>query len=191
MGKAHTVEVLLHVLRDDLSWFHSSKEHKKELLKVLSDQIIPKECEEEIDRYQELRNRLHRTPKVTVGEKNHRKKGKGGKKQKAPDADEAKPEKPTTREICNVFGDNLRLVYRVEETNSYETATLIFSERNELSDRSSDFRQRSKLSKRFVLWCYPLNKSNPTEPIQDEGGGFPRPEMIPIASIFRKPPELV
>uniref|UniRef100_A0A7S4V4P0 Uncharacterized protein n=1 Tax=Ditylum brightwellii TaxID=49249 RepID=A0A7S4V4P0_9STRA len=45
------------------------------------------------------------------------------------------------------------------------------------------FRQLIKIPKRIVIWCYPFDPSNPTEP-NTEGGGFPRPELIPISSLF-------
>ena len=47
----------------------------------------------------------------------------------------------------------------------------------------ANFYQLKKLPKRVVLWCYPFDQSNPTEPIP-RNGGFPRPEMIPLSSLF-------
>lgn len=181
VGRTHMVDVLLHVRRADVTWFHSSVDNKKELLKLLSKQIIPKECEEEIDRYHDVRNRLHRPPTI-IGEKNQKSKGKGGRKRKATEPDQPKPERPK-RDVSHVFGDALRVTYRVEELNANESATLIFPKR---SDSSKTFRQLPKISKRIILWCYPVDKNNPTEPAP-EGGGFPRPEMLPIASLFRPP----
>ena len=181
VGRTHMVDVLLHVRRADVTWFHSSVDNKKELLKLLSQQIIPKECEEEIDRYHEVRNRLHRPPTI-IGEKNQKGKGKGGRKRKATEPDQPKLERPK-RDVHHVFGDVLRVTYRVEELNANESATLIFAKRN---DSSNNFRQLPKISKRIILWCYPIDKNNPTEPAP-EGGGFPRPEMLPISSLFRRP----
>ena len=45
------------------------------------------------------------------------------------------------------------------------------------------FRQLKKLSKRIVIWVYPFDPTNPTAP-NPEGGGFPRPELIPLTSLF-------
>ena len=44
------------------------------------------------------------------------------------------------------------------------------------------FRTLKKLSKRIVVWVYPFDPANPSAP--NQGGGFPRPEMIPITSLF-------
>jgi hypothetical protein len=183
VGRTHTVDVLLHVRRTDVTWFHSSVDHRKELLKLLSQQIVPKEFEQEIDCYHELRNRLHRPPPTKIGEKNQ--KGKGGKAGR--NRKVTQPEPKPKRDVCHVFGDNLRVTYRVEELNANESATLIFPpKKTESSKDASYFRQLPKLSKRIILWCYPINKNNPTEPAP-EGGGFPRPEMMPITSLFRPP----
>lgn len=46
------------------------------------------------------------------------------------------------------------------------------------------FRQLKKLSKRIVMWVYPFDPANPTEPNDTTGGGFPRPEMIPLTTLF-------
>jgi hypothetical protein len=181
------VDVLLHVRRADVIWFHSSSDHKKELLKLLSQQIVPKEFDEEIDRYHELHNRLlHRPGPTTIGEKNQKGKGgKAGRKRKVTEP-EPKPERQK-RDVCHVFGDNLRVTYRVEEFNTSESATLIFAAKRTGSPKGASlFRQLPKLSKRISLWCYPMDKNNPEEPVP-EGGGFPRPEMMPIASLFRPP----
>ena len=45
------------------------------------------------------------------------------------------------------------------------------------------FRTLKKLSKRIIIWVYPFDPANPTAP-NPEGGGFPRPEMIPLTSLF-------
>ena len=45
------------------------------------------------------------------------------------------------------------------------------------------YRQLKKLSKRIVIWVYPFDPANPTAP-NPEGGGFPRPELIPLTSLF-------
>ena len=55
----------------------------------------------------------------------------------------------------------------------------------------SSFQKLRKIPKQIVMWCFPFD---PTDPHKDmelstemdgvEGGGFPRPEMIPISSLF-------
>ena len=48
---------------------------------------------------------------------------------------------------------------------------------------TATFRTLKKLSKRIIIWVYPFDPANPSAPIP-EGGGFPRPEMIPLTSLF-------
>ena len=183
VGRTHMMDVLLYVRRSDLTWFHSSPDHRRELLRLLSQQIVPKEYEEEIDSYHALRNPKHRPPSA-AGEKN-RPAAKGGRKRKTKEVDLPKPEKPK-REFRHVFGDKIQVTYRVEETRLYESATLIFPKRKDASEEPSNFRQLPKLSKRIVAWCYPLDPDNPMEP-NPEGGGFPRPDLIPVTALFRTP----
>ena len=52
--------------------------------------------------------------------------------------------------------------------------------------RLCDFFHRPKLNKRILLWCYPFDPSKPSEP-NPPGGGFPRPEMVPLSSLFYEP----
>uniref|UniRef100_A0A7S4JT09 Uncharacterized protein n=1 Tax=Odontella aurita TaxID=265563 RepID=A0A7S4JT09_9STRA len=47
----------------------------------------------------------------------------------------------------------------------------------------ASFRRLDKLPKRIVIWCFRLDPQNPTAP-NPEGGGFPRPELVPMSSIF-------
>jgi len=51
------------------------------------------------------------------------------------------------------------------------------------STELATFRTLKKLSKRIVIWVYPFDPANPTAP-NPEDGGFPRPEMIPLTSLF-------
>lgn len=187
VGRTHTVNVLLHLRREDVEWFHSSlEEHKQELFRLLSQHIIPNTCEQEIEQYHDRCNGIY-PPVVEVGEKNKPKGKKGGKKRKgAPAEPEAKTEKPK-REIRHVFGESLRLTYRVEDTKEHEGVTLLFPKNSkESKGPAPKFRQLPELSKRIVLWCYP--KSENEDSTESKGGGFPRPEMVPITSLFRAPP---
>ena len=175
------MDVLLHLRRADVEWFQSSPEHKKELFHLLSQHIIPKECEQEIEQYHDKRD--HRRPRPSeIGEKNKQRGKKGGKKRKGAPEPEGK-EKPQ-REIRHVFGDDMQVTYRAEQMKQNESATLIFPKKTDES-KPSMFRQLPKLSKRIVLWCYPREIEDSDSP--PTGGGFPRPEMLPISSLFRTP----
>jgi len=47
------------------------------------------------------------------------------------------------------------------------------------------FRSWKKLNKRLTLWVFDFDPDNPSDLSVSEGGGFPRPELLPMADIFR------
>lgn len=49
----------------------------------------------------------------------------------------------------------------------------------------ASFRTWKKLPKRLILWVFQFNPNDPTDLSTSTGGGFPRPELLPIADIFR------
>ena len=49
------------------------------------------------------------------------------------------------------------------------------------------FRSWNKLSKRLNIWVFKFDPENPTDLSVSEGGGFPRPELLPLSDIFRQP----
>jgi hypothetical protein len=188
VGRTHSVEVLLHLRLADAKWFHSSPDLKKELFRLLSQHVIFREFEKEIQEYHDIRNGI-RPAVIEVGEKNKPKAKKGKKRKAAPSAVEPVKEKPK-RAVRHVFGTGIQITYKMEEISDKQGATLIFPRRNAKEDKGQKrpppmFRQRPKLSKRIVLWCYPRDETNDDSPIK--GQGFPRPEMVPITSLFREP----
>ena len=114
------------------------------------------------------------------------------------------------QDVSYVFGETLQITYKMEEISVSMSATIMYhpthrskqtKKENEEDDDSSnnyssdiisepkrlcDFFHRPKLSKRILLWCYPFDPSKPSEP-NPPGGGFPRPEMIPLSSLFYEP----
>jgi hypothetical protein len=48
----------------------------------------------------------------------------------------------------------------------------------------ASFRTWKKLQKRLILWVFKFNPNDLTDLSTSEGGGFPRPEFLPIADIF-------
>ncbi|KAL7517572.1 hypothetical protein ACHAWX_002491 [Stephanocyclus meneghinianus] len=51
----------------------------------------------------------------------------------------------------------------------------------------ASFRSWNKLSKRLNIWVFKFDPENPTDLSVSEGGGFPRPELLPLSDIFRQP----
>ncbi|KAL3807409.1 hypothetical protein ACHAXA_009471 [Cyclostephanos tholiformis] len=47
------------------------------------------------------------------------------------------------------------------------------------------FRKWKKLPKRLNLWVFKFDPDDPIDLSSSEGGGFPRPELLPIADIFQ------
>lgn len=47
------------------------------------------------------------------------------------------------------------------------------------------FRTWKKLPKRLNVWVFQFNPINPTDLSLSKGGGFPRPDLLPMADIFR------
>ena len=77
VGRTHSMDILLHLRQADVKWFHSSPDLKKELFRLLSQHVIFREFEKEIQEYHDIRNGI-RPAIVEVGEKN-KPKGKKGK----------------------------------------------------------------------------------------------------------------
>jgi len=211
VGRSHTVEVMVHIRRKDLNWFAANENsYRKQLFQLLSRKILPKEFDEEMERYC-LEKRKSATEDggqvvqkngdntIIIGEANKKKKPptKPGAKRKRGQ----KQKEDTPRDNSNsmeerykferyVFGETIQVSYRVEDILPNESALLFFNTSKDDSKESkqrASFKKYPKLSKRIILWCYPLDAENPTEPI--DGGGFHRPDMIPISSLFRAPAE--
>jgi len=111
-------------------------------------------------------------------------------------------------DIKFAFGDDdIQITYKVEVVKTMNSATLSYNIIRDASScaddshnnitkaakkpsdgkaikRLSSFRRLEKLPKRIVIWCYPFDPLNPKELTLEKGGGFPRPEMIPISSLF-------
>ena len=206
VGSNHSVEVILYLRQADIDWYNSnSEEHTEELYGLMTDSVIPRMCGDEIEHY--YSRHYPRDFPAEIGEKNitaKRNNKKGGKRKRGVKNKQTKAvgqnqeetsaeESKKIKDIYYAFGENLHVAYRAEDLDRDHSATLIFRN-NDYSKEKKDkigngpFKALIKLSKRIVLWCYPLDPNDPTE-IDPEGGGFRRPELIPIANLFRAPPE--
>jgi hypothetical protein len=101
------------------------------------------------------------------------------------------------KDVYYAFGTSLQLAYRLEDDPKRKpTVTLLFRDDPQLDDEraknkaatrkpSQTMQQLLKLSKRLVVWCYPYDSTAPMD--ADPPGGMLRPEMIPLADLFRLP----
>lgn len=189
VGNTHTLEVLLHLRHKDRAWFGS--EQREEVLQLLTTRVVPREFEKEIETFHEKLNGIY---VAKVGERNGKKpqqainqpKVKRNKRKR-----KAKPAPPppviedrTRRDVRHVFGDNMQLTYRLEMIGTDCGATISIA----LENGDLTCKQYPKLSKRLVVWCFPSTGADATESDPTDGG-FPRPELVPIAELFRQEDE--
>ena len=76
--------------------------------------------------------------------------------------------------------DNVKQSAKTEQ----HTQTSLDDEGNKKVPLAS-FRKWTKLKKRINVWVFNVDPNNPCDLSQTEGGGFPRPDLLPMADIFR------
>ena len=73
VGTTHTVEVLVHLRRSDLSWFNDSNglsDHQAQVFTLIGRRILPKECGDEIETDLAAWRHKRRKIGILIGEKN-------------------------------------------------------------------------------------------------------------------------
>ena len=90
-----------------------------------------------------------------------------------------------------LFGETIQMTYRVKPIQNSHRATLTFANARDGETDSnatlSEFECLRPLPKMLIIYAYPFDQLNPNEPIMDTvDGGFPRPEFIPISSLFKE-----
>lgn len=106
-----------------------------------------------------------------------------------------------------IIGKSIQICYVMEDLQrGREAATLIYRHRENTKDSTEEqslsekavgdeekmvclatFRSWKKLSKRLKLWVFKYDPEDPHDLSVSEGGGFPRPQLLPMADIFRSP----
>ncbi|KAL9190724.1 hypothetical protein ACHAXT_000430 [Thalassiosira profunda] len=112
-----------------------------------------------------------------------------------------------------VMGQSIQICYTMEDIEKNTASTLVFRTRQptamsdgatqsqspgETQTRSSEttegeeklvpmatFRSWKKLGKRINLFVFRFNPNDPADLSLSDGGGFPRPELLPVADLFR------
>jgi hypothetical protein len=211
VGAFHSVEILLHVRRQDLPWFNEQQASStRELFSILQRSILPRMFATEIEVSHAKETGKQLPPPlgpgglpIEVGEtnlrlqqqqKNAKKRRKLTKKQLAAEvARREKEEDKKEKDVYHAFGTTMQLTYRLEdEPKRKPPVTLLFRESGK-EDQSfrgpsgrgrGDMQRLIKLSKRLIIWCYPYDTSQSIEP--DPPGGMLRPEMVPMSELFRE-----
>jgi len=92
-----------------------------------------------------------------------------------------------------LYGDLIQIVYKIGLCESNSNATLFFNESLSQNNKnqgvaskkrkyaSLSFGQLKKLSNMIEIWCF----NDPKSSLPDDGG-FPRPDMIPLTSLFKE-----
>lgn len=185
VGNTHTVKVLLHVRHKDRAWFTPLRD---QFLHLLTTRVIPREFGQEIEAYHETLSGDTVAKPGEVNEKQKRSansgqsKGKRKRKTKAtqgPVIPVPATDQSQQRDIRHVFSNVLQLTYRLQDIDTNDGTTISISSHG----GNLEFRQYPTLSKRLVVWCFPIQyDAKEPDPVD---GGFPRPELVPIASLFR------
>jgi len=127
--------------------------------------------------------------------------GKNSKSQKVkqtsagqPSSSRAKKDEPkktylSTMETKYLFADSIQISYRVSSVQNSNRAVLTFEHSNEekVQDKIlSTLESLRPLPKIILAWCYPFDPLNPKLPIMDTTDGFPRPEFLPLSTLFKE-----
>ena len=104
-----------------------------------------------------------------------------------------------------VFGEDLQVCYKMEDIEPNACSTLVYKKKEDAKEEADSsqppsqssaktedgevplaiFRRWKKLSKRIVIWLFPLDPDNPTDLSVTKDSGFPLPDMMPFCDIFR------
>jgi len=73
----------------------------------------------------------------------------------------------------------------VADTKTGEQSQTSLDDNGEKTVPLASFRKWTKLKKKLVVWVFKLDPDNPCDLSHSDGAGFPRPDMLPMADIFR------
>lgn len=106
--------------------------------------------------------------------------------------DETKKTYLSTMDTKFLFGDSIQITYRVKPIQNSHRATLSIV-KPECSGSSPSpsptlcqFECLRPLPKLVIIWLYRFDPLNPKQPSMDSTDGFPRPEFVPISSLFKQ-----
>jgi len=103
--------------------------------------------------------------------------------------DETKKTYLSTMETKYLFADSIQISYQVKSTQNSHRAVLTFEHSNEekVEDKILPTLEYLRpLPKIILAWCYPFDSLNPKLPLMDTTDGFPRPEFLPLSTLFKE-----
>jgi hypothetical protein len=216
-----SVEVVLHVRRVDIPWCNQyGTEICETLEKSILPRMFTPEIQDHVDSRQRIPELGLGGIPISVGDtttttsseqhssfalpkKKHKKSNHHPKKwtkkelvaqKKRLEAAE-RVQRKLQKDVFYADSEHLDMIYRLEPVPNGATLVLVSNENNNNNTSNHPSTQHywqelEKLSKRIILWCYPTGTIfSETGELLDEG--FLRPEMIPVASLFRAPKQLL
>ena len=205
VGRSQCAAVILYLRRPDMAWFNDNNDRLfAEFLHLIEQQVLPRMFTDELEENHAQQTKHKRPPTlgpggVPIAEKNNaapaQKKRKRLTKKAMAELERLRKQAEKDqkkKDVYYAFGKEMQLAYRLEEVKTRQAETLVFAndDEQEDSDKKKDerqFRLLKKLSKRILVWCYPLTDQHSATDPDPPGGGFPRPELIPISELFRPP----
>lgn len=186
VGSHHSAEMVLHLRRKDVRRMRQ-REILTEIINLLKLSVIPRMFHEEIEASQAALTKKKLPPElgpggvpVEVGEKNRQQNQQRKRKSANPSKSAANQQvsEPSQKEkaMYHAFGKGVKLAYRLQESKSSASATLVVN-------GDGQYARLTKLSKRILIWGYPLDPDHITEEDVPASG---QQEMIPISCLFRQ-----
>jgi len=205
---AFSIQVLVHLTASDVAWFNSDfKKHNSQLLSLISKEILPLACKEEVEAYYERSGRkmlsdtaskegkTKRRAKETVTSKDKTtSKSSSSKYFTTKNIKQTRIEKKSevrsyvaSMDTKWYFDDSIQIACQIKPIRTSHRASLIFKTNKEShienNKRSlSTFKSFKQIPKIVKIWLYPFN-NDPKSPCFS---GFPRTEFIPLSSVFKE-----
>lgn len=204
-----SIQVLVHLTASDVAWFNSDFEkHNSQLLSLISKDILPSACREEIESYYERRRRkigsdagkkevkIKRRSKATAtsNDKTSNKTSSSLKHFTKKKTKETQVEKKSevrsyvdSMDTKWYFSDSIQIACQIKPIRTSHRASLIFSSHKESNTEKrqrslSSFKSFKPIPKIISIWCYPFEN----DPKSPSFSGFPRTELIPLSAVFKE-----
>lgn len=203
-----SIQVLVHLTASDVAWFNSDfKKHHGQLLSLISKDILPSACREEVEAYYERCRRkigsdagtkeakIKRRAKATAtsndktSNKTSSLKHFTKKKTKETQVEKKSEVRSYVASMDTkwYFSDSIQIACQVKPNRTSHRASLIFNSHKESNTEKtqrslSSFKSFKPIPKIIIIWCYPFEN----DPKSPSFSGFPRTEFIPLSAVFKE-----